>query len=237
MSINYYWGFLVAAMLLGGQAARPDAIVFTGNLSSDGTAVGSGDPVITDPTTVNTGDPFSVTLSYDPAAFANSGSSYVLTDASVALKFDGYSFGYTSAAGNYIEFSTPGVWGPGTVSFLICSSAPGCSTDGYMTLYFTGTVSDLSTLALQASALSGDSSASPSEFEFLRNFDDGSQTDLQGSLAAPTSVSPVPEPSTMGMMALLAFGALTIRAMCAGARSKWQAVPTLCRLRRNSGNF
>jgi hypothetical protein len=72
--------------------------------------------VITNSGTINIGDAFSILLTYNPASFTHSGNSYVLTDASLALAFDGYSFTYTSKAGNYIEFSTPGVFGAGTVS-------------------------------------------------------------------------------------------------------------------------
>ena len=111
----------------------------------------------------------------------------MLTNAGLTLQFDGHTFGYTSAAGNYLEFSSPGVFGPGTTSFLICSSIANCSTEDFLTLYFQGTVTNLSTLAAQAGGLSGDLGASPSEFEFLRNFFDGSQTDLQGTLGTPAS--------------------------------------------------
>ncbi len=184
------------------QTARADMVTFTGNLTSDGTAVGSGDPVITDPTTIHTGDPFSIALSYDPASFTQSGSSFVLTNASLTLQFDGYSFGYASAAGNYIEFSTPGVFGSGTTSFLICSSLANCSTEDFLTLYFKGTVTSPGTLAAQAGGLSGDPGASPSEFEFLRNFSDGSQTDLQCTLGT-SSTSAVPEPSSLALLAFV----------------------------------
>ena len=95
--------------LLCSQSARADMITVIGNLTSDGSAVGSGDPVITNPSTINAGDPFSIALSYDPASFTQSGSSFVLTNASLTLQFDGYTFGYNSLAGNYIEFSSPGV--------------------------------------------------------------------------------------------------------------------------------
>ena len=102
-------GLLFGILLLDLRASGyGDAITFTGTLSSDGSTVGSGDPVITDPATINIGDPFSILLNYNPASFALSGSSYILTDASASVKFDGYSFGYASAAGNYIEFATPG---------------------------------------------------------------------------------------------------------------------------------
>src|SRR5215469_15795298 len=80
------------------QTARADMITITGNLTSDGSAVGTGDPVITNPSTINSGDPFSIALSYDPASFAQSGNSFVLTNASMTLQFDGYTFGYASAA-------------------------------------------------------------------------------------------------------------------------------------------
>jgi hypothetical protein len=133
-------------MSLCGQTARADLVSISGNLTSDGSAVGSGDPVIIDPSTINPGDPFSITLSYDPASFTQSGSSYVLTNASLMLQFDGYTFGYTSAAGNYIEFSTPGAFGRGTTSFLICSSLANCSTQDFLTLYFQGIVTSPSTL-------------------------------------------------------------------------------------------
>lgn len=106
------------AISLCGQTARADMITITGKLTSDSSAVGSGD-LIGNPSTINIGDPFSIALSYDPASFAQSGNSFVLTKASLTLKFDGYTFGYASAAGNYIEFSTPGAFGPGTASCLL----------------------------------------------------------------------------------------------------------------------
>src|SRR5579864_1054923 len=183
------------------QSARADSITITGNLTSNGSAVGSGDPV-TNPSTINSGDPFSIGLSYDPASFTQSGSSFVLTNASLTLQFDGYTFGYSSAAGNYLEFASPGVFGPGTTSFLICSSLANCSTEDFLTLYFQGTVTSPNTLAAQEGGLSGDPGASPSEFEFLRNFSDGSQTDLQGTLGPPGINTPVPEPSTMILLAV-----------------------------------
>src|SRR5579864_8299805 len=189
-------------MSLCGQTARADLVSISGNLTSDGSAVGSGDPVITNPSTINPGDPFSITLIYDPASFTPSGNSYMLTNASLTLQFDGYMFGYGSAAGNYIEFSSPGAFGTGTTSFLICSSLANCSTEDFLTLYFKGTVTSPSTLAAQASGLSGDPGASPSEFEFLRNFSDGSQTDLQGTLGPPGINTPVPEPSTLILLAV-----------------------------------
>jgi len=178
-------------------------ISITGNLTSDGSAVGSGDPVITNPSTINPGDPLSITLTYDPASLTQSGNSYVLTNAGLTLQFDAYTFSYASAAGNYIEFSSPGVFGPGTTSFLICSSLANCSTEDFLTLYFQGTVTSPSTLAAQAGGLSGDPGASPSEFEFLRNFSDGSQTDLQGTLGPPGISTPVPEPSTLALLAFV----------------------------------
>ena len=58
-------------MSLCSQAIKADSITITGNLTSDGTAVGSGDPVITDPSTINSGDPFSIGLNYDPASLPN----------------------------------------------------------------------------------------------------------------------------------------------------------------------
>jgi hypothetical protein len=53
---------------LCGETARSDMITITGTLTSDGSAIGSGDPVITNSSTINTGDPFSIALSYDPAS-------------------------------------------------------------------------------------------------------------------------------------------------------------------------
>jgi len=197
------------------QTARADSITINGNLTSDGSAVGSGDPVITNPSTVNINDPFSIALSYDPASFTQSGSSFVLTNASLTLQFGGYTFGYTSAAGNYIEFSSPGAFGSGTTSFLICSSVANCSTQDFLTLYFKGTVTSPSTLAAQAGALTGDPGASPSEFEFLRNFSDGSQTDLQGTLGAQAGTS-VPEPSALWLLA-------SVVAALAGLRARFRS--------------
>jgi hypothetical protein len=187
------------------QTANAAMITITGNLTSDGSAVGSGDPVITDPTTIHPGDPFSIALTYDPASFTQSGNSYVLTNASLTLNFDGYMFSDTTAAGNYIEFSSPGVDGPGTTSFLICSSLANCSTEDFLALYFKGTITGPGTLAAQAGGLSGDPGASPSEFEFLRNFSDGSQTDLQGTLGTPAA-STVPEPSSLALLAFAVAG-------------------------------
>jgi hypothetical protein len=140
---------------LGSQTARADMITIAGHLASDGSAVGSGDPVISDPSTIHPGDPFSIALSYDPASSTQSGSLYALTNASLTLEFDGYMFGYGSAAGNYIEFSSPGAFGSGTTSFLICSSLANCSTEDFLTLYFMGTVTSPSTLALLAFGVAG----------------------------------------------------------------------------------
>ena len=193
------------AVLVYTQSAKADSITISGNLSSDGTAVGSGDPVITDPSTINVGDPFSIAFTYDPTTATQSGGNFTLNDASLTLAFDSYSFTYSTAAGNFIEFSTPGAFGAGTASFLVCSSFSNCFTSDFLNLYFAGTVTDLSSLQSQAGTLTGDISASPSEFEFLRNFDDGSQTDLQGILtgAQGAATSAVPEPS---MFLLLAAG-------------------------------
>jgi hypothetical protein len=204
------WKFRIPVAVLGAilislfsQSARADSITVNGNLTSDGSAVGSGDPVITNPSTINPSDPFSIVLSYDPASFTQTGSSFVLTNASLTLQFDSYTFGYSSAAGNYLEFSSPGVFGPSTTSFLICSSLANCSTQDFLTLYFKGTVASPNTLAAQAVGLTGDPGASPSEFEFLRNFSDGSQTDLQGTLGTQSSISSVPEPSSLALIAVV----------------------------------
>ena len=156
------------AMCCGGPFARADSITITGDLSSDGSAIGLSDPVITDTSTINPGDPFTIVLTYDPASFDQTGSSYVLTDASLTLSFDGYAFLYSSSAGSYIEFSTPGVYGPETASFLVCSSLDNCFAEDFLDLYLTGTITDLSSLASEAGRLAGDTAASPSEFEFLR---------------------------------------------------------------------
>ena len=164
--------FLVFIICLSAQLSSADSVLFTGNLTSDGAAVGSGDPVIINPNTINLGDAFAIALTYNPSSFTQpTSNSYLLSSASLTLAFDGYSFLYTSAGSNFIEFATPGAFGAGTVSFLVCSSAA-CTTD-FMNLYFTGIVTNLGTLASQVGGLTGDPGASPSQFEFLRNFSDG----------------------------------------------------------------
>ena len=205
------------AACISTRPANADTVTITGNLSSDGTAVGSGDPVITDPSTINIGDPFSLLINYDPASFTQSGSSYVLTSATAELQFDGYEFDYSTAGGNYIEFASPGAYGPGTTSFQICTTGD-CQAD-FINLYLTGGVTDPSSLDAQASGLGGDGAASPSEFEFLRNFDDGSQTDLQGTIASVSGAGSVatPEPS------MFAFAAVALAGFCAARRYKIKA--------------
>jgi hypothetical protein len=63
--------------------------------------------------------------------------------------------------------------------------------------------------------LSGDPSASPSEFEFLRNFSDGSQTDLQGTLGTPTAV---PEPSALALLASVLAGLVALHGSALGGK-------------------
>jgi len=211
------FAFFILAISLTASWARADTIDMTGNLTSDGTAVSSTDPVITTPGLINYGDPFSMVLTYDPTQYTLSGTNYVLTDATFVLSFDGYAFDYSSATGSYISMSTPGAYGAGTVSFQICTSAS-CLND-YIDLYYSGTVSSLGTLSSQASGLSGYTSASPSEFEFSTNFSDGSQTDLQGTLNSPTVPSSAPEPSLillLGINGLIALGCMFLR------RRRWR---------------
>ncbi len=195
MTKSLFTSLLGLVAFIGTQPAKADLVTITGNLSSDGSAVGSGDPVLTDQS-INLGDPFSISLTYSPGSATHSGNSYLLTDALLSLTFDGFTFDY-SAPGNYIAFFTPGAYGPETASFQTCSASD-CQSD-FMNLYFTGTVTDLSSLAAQASGLVGDSGASPSEFEFLRNFSDGSQTDLQGTLNGAAGFVSTPEPEALSL--------------------------------------
>ncbi len=124
--------------------------------------------MIINPSTINLGDPFAIALTYDPSSFTQpTSNSYLLTSASLTLAFDGYTFLYTSAGGNFIEFSTPGAFGAGTASFLVCSSAVACTTTDFINLYFTGSVTNLGTLASQVGGLAGDPNASPSAFTFF----------------------------------------------------------------------
>ena len=198
--------------------ANADSITIAGNLTSDGTAVGTGDPVITDPSTINWGDSYLILLTYDPSSFIQTGNSFVLTDSSLTLQFDGYQFGYSTAAGNYLQLSILNFNAGSFDSFLFCSSIAGCSTSDYLDLYTRGAPLTLQTLSSLAGTLTGDPSASPSDFEFLRNFSDGSQTDLQGTLAGASAVS-IPEPGTW---APVAFGAmvLILRQSLAGGRGR-----------------
>lgn len=220
-SISYLL-FIAGTAVIGCQAAHADAITFTGNLTSDATAVGADDPVITDPSSIHTGDPFSLVLTYNASSFTRSGSSYALT-ASLVLTLGSYEFAYLTASGNYIEFSAPGVFGAGTVSFLVCSSLATCGIDDFLNLYFLGTVTSPATLAAQAGTLLGDPSASPSEFEFLRNFPDGSQTDLEGTLGTST---PAPEPVSWPMLAMMVAGLVA-------ALARRPTYSTLLKLRRD----
>jgi hypothetical protein len=197
-----FWSFLlILAISLSASLAKAITIDMSGTLTSDNTAVSSTDPIIT--SGITSGSALSMVLTYDPTSYTQSGNSYVFTNAAFALSFDGYSFDYSSAAGNYIEMATPGAYGTGTVSFQICTSSAACSDPfgDFINLYYSGTVLSPATLAAQASGLSGYSSASPSEFEFLRNFLDGSQTDLQGTLNSPSVPPTVPEPGTFTLFA------------------------------------
>ena len=213
--------FAILAIILCAQSAQADSITISGTLSSDGAAVGSGDPVIVDPNTINVGDLFSIVFTYDSTTATQSGGNFTLNDASLTLAFDSYSFTASTASGNFVEFSAPGAFGPGTASFLVCSSLANCFTADFLTLYFAGTITDLSSLESQAGGLTGDTSASPSEFEFLRNFDDGSQTDLQGILtgSAATPTPAVPEPS------MFFFGGAGLAAVVAARRLKIHQKP------------
>jgi hypothetical protein len=201
--------FMLVAMSVFATEPAAASIIFTGHLTSDGTAVGSGDPVITNPSTIHAGDAFSATLTFDPTQYMSAGSSYVLTSASLALRFDGYTFLYN--AGAYFEFASPGVYGSGTVSFQFCSSQANCSTNDFINLYYNGPLVNPGNLASNAGSFTGQASASPAEFEFLRSFSsDGSQTDLQGTLG-PVIVTP--EPATLATVVLSALLAGSARAL------------------------
>jgi hypothetical protein len=196
------WSFLpILAVSLSVQLAKASTIDLSGTLTADNTAVSPTDPVITGG--ITSGSALSMVLTYDPSQVTQTGNSFVFNSATFDLSFDGYAFAYSSAAGNYIEMATPGAYGLGTVSFQICTSSVACSDPfgDFINLYYSGTVLGPATLAAQASGLSGDASASPSEFEFLRNFSDGSQTDLQGTLNSPSVPPTVPEPGTFTLFA------------------------------------
>src|SRR5260370_2098808 len=156
MRISFWSSLLILALSVSAPSAKADTIDMSGNLSSDSTAVSPTDPVITNPSTINMGDSLSMVLTYDPTGYTQSGNSYVFTSATFDLSFDGYSFDYSSAAGNYIEMSTPRVFGSGTVSFLICTSLSGCSsTPGdFINLYYSGHVTSPAPLSAQATGLS-----------------------------------------------------------------------------------
>jgi len=200
---------LAAGLLLSFSAHNAAAASITltvgGTLFSDATAISPSDPVITDASAVNTGDPFSFLLTFTPGAFSQPfGGAYVFGDAAATVGLGGVSFDYDAAAGSFIGLFSPGAFGDGTTSLQVCSDAF-CQND-FLNLYFTGSVSGPDSLVAEASSLAGDTAASPMAFELLRNFDDGSQTDLMGTIdsvsaATTTETNPVPEPSTIWLLA------------------------------------
>jgi hypothetical protein len=188
--------FVLFALLLSPQLVSADTFLLqvNGTSYSDSNAVDPGDSVVT--AGLNFGDSVAFSLLYDTENYTASGPSYLLGGARVNLDFAGYEFEFSSAAGDSIWAFVPGAYGDGTVSFLICSSA-GCD-DQQMNLYLTGTALDLAGLA--GASLEGDPGASPAAFDFIRNFADGGQTDLQASMAMASFeqvVEPVPEPASL----------------------------------------
>lgn len=201
-------GILAAlAFLIFIRTAAADTIHFnaSGTLISDMTAVDvPTDPVITAAHPINVGDAWSLTLTYATGGFAG---------ATLQLSFDGYSFSYDAGAGDTIALFSNTASLPGLTLLQACTSA-GCG-DNFLNLYFTGVVTSPDTLGTDASGLAGDKAASPTPFEFLRNFaSDGGQTDLQGSIGSIASSgggggSTVPEPDAVWLW-LGALVALTL---------------------------
>lgn len=200
----------LALLALMASLASADTLKMGGTLSQD-TYPGSGDTVITDPSTVGYGQSFLLTLNYNSSSYTSSSSggmdTYVLTDATADLAVGGYDFSYSSAAGNYLSVSFPGSLGTGSVTFLICTSQTACSDPmgDWMNLYYTGSSAGLATMATDASLWTANSMASPAPFDFQRNFSDYSSTEMMGSLDTPSGtissvvVPPpaVPEPATL----------------------------------------
>lgn len=189
-------GILAAlAFLIFIRTASADTIHFSvsGTLISDMTAVDvPTDPVITAANPINVGDAWSLTLTYATGGFAG---------ATLQLSFDGYSFSYDAGAGDTIALFSNTASLPGLTLLEACTSA-GCG-DNFLNLYFTGVVTSPDTLGADAGGLAGDNAASPTPFEFLRNFaSDGGQTDLQGSIGSITGSgggggTTVPEPGAV----------------------------------------
>lgn len=214
--------FVILALASGVSLAWGDTLTMTGSLSADAYP-GSGDTVITDPSTVMYGQSFSMTLNYDPSSYtlASGGGidTYTLTSATLSMDVGGNMFSYSSAS-NYLSVSFPGTYGSGSVTFLVCSSVTACSDPmgDFLNLYYTGTASGLSGMATDASTWTADFGSSPTPYQFVRNFADGSQTELDGTLNTPSgtvsggnggggSPSPVPEPATLMLVATGLAGA------------------------------
>lgn len=188
---NLICGFALGALLaMGASWASASTITLNVGGTLFSTSVDAADTVFANATT---GDAFSLVLTYDPSNFATTAS----------LEFQdttqSESASLANSDGTY-TLSSPGAYGAGTTSFNFSDS----SSD-FINLYFNGAISGPGDVA-GLNALTGYSSASPSEFEWLFNFSDGGQTDLQGSItsvsASETSPPPtVPEPATFALLA------------------------------------
>ena len=87
--------FVILALASGVSLAWGDTLTMTGSLSADAYP-GSGDTVITDPSTVMYGQSFSMTLNYDPSSYtlASGGGidTYTLTSATLSMDVGGNMF-------------------------------------------------------------------------------------------------------------------------------------------------
>lgn len=224
---------LAAAVLVAAvQFAAADTISFTasGAQFSGSAGVSPTDPVITNPTLLDTDTSWSFQLTFTVGDYTNpTAGVYLFNDASAMLSFasGAYDFSYNSGAGDQIElFSNPGLFGPGTTALEVCPAADTTCSQSQLILYFLGSVTSPDTLPTDAAGLTQDTEDTGSApFQFLLSFNDGSQTNLQGGIASASATlnssgSTVPEPASVWLLlGALGLAGLAFRHQLQSSRS------------------